>query len=57
MGGCGAAALFDAGQWYLRQGHQEAPWAVWVALGLQATAFLALAVVVVSELWVGPSPE
>jgi hypothetical protein len=57
MGGCGAVVLFDAAQWYLRQGHPNALWAAWAALGLQSAAFLALAGVVLNALWAGPSPK
>jgi hypothetical protein len=57
LGGCGAAVLFDAAQWYLRQGHPDAHWAAWAALGLQSAAFLALTVVVLKALWAGPSPK
>lgn len=55
MGACAAAVLFDAGQWWLRQGHPGATWAPWTALGLLATAFLALVGVVLAELWRGPA--
>jgi hypothetical protein len=57
LGGCGAAVLFDAAQWYLRQGHPNALWAAWAALGLQSAAFLALTVVVLKALWARPSPD
>lgn len=53
MGACAAAVLFDAGQWWLRQGHPGAAWAPWTALGLLAAAYLALAGVVLAELWHG----
>jgi len=54
MGGCAAAVLFDAGQWWLRQGHPGAAWAPWVALVLLATTYLALTGVVLADLWGGP---
>src|SRR5512133_587440 len=55
MGGCAVAVLFDAGQWWLRQGHPGAPWAPWVALALLATTYLALTGVVLADLWHGSS--
>lgn len=51
LGCCALAVLFDAAQWWLRQGQSGAPWATWMASALLATAYLALAVVVVRELW------
>ncbi|HEX4845953.1 MAG TPA: hypothetical protein VFV26_07000 [Geothrix sp.] len=53
MGACAAAVLFNAGQWWLRQGHPGHAWAPWTALGLLAVAFLALTAVVLAELWRG----
>jgi hypothetical protein len=57
LGGSLLAVGFDAAQWWLRQGRPEALWASWTALGLQSTAFLLLAVVVLKELWTRPSGE
>jgi len=51
MGGCAVAVLFDAGQWWLRQGRPEALWVSWTAAGLLALAFVTLAGVVLKELW------
>ena len=53
MGACAAAVLFNAGQWWLRQGNPGAAWAPWTALGLLAVTFLALTAVVLAELWRG----
>jgi hypothetical protein len=55
LGACAAAVAFDAGQWWLRQGHPGAAWAPWTALGLLAAAYLALAAVVLAELWRRPA--
>lgn len=59
MSFCAAAVAFDATQWWLRQGHPGAPWASgmtlpWLALALLGLAFLALAAVVLKELWLEP---
>lgn len=51
MGGCALAVLFDAGQWWLRQGRPELLWAAWTAAAALATAMAALALVVLKELW------
>lgn len=48
------AVLFDAGQWWLRQGHAGAAWAAWTALGLLAAVYLATAVAVLADLWRRP---
>jgi hypothetical protein len=53
MAGCAGAVLFDAGQWWLRQGHPGHVWAAWTALGLLAAAYLALTLTVLADLWVG----
>jgi len=53
MAGCATAVVFDAGQWWLRQGHPGHTWAAWTALGLLAAAYLALAGVVMADLWRG----
>ena len=55
MGGCALAVLFDAGQWWWRQGHPGTPWAAWTALVLLAAAYLVLAGVVLADLWRGPA--
>ena len=51
LGGCGAAVLFDAGQWWMRQGSPGGPWAVWTASAILASAMLALIAVVLRDLW------
>lgn len=51
MGGSALAVLFDAGQWWLRQGRPEALWAAWTGAGALAAAMAVLAAVVLSELW------
>lgn len=53
MGGCAVAVLFDAGQWWLRQGHPGHAWAARTALILLAVAYLILAGVVLADLWRG----
>jgi mono/diheme cytochrome c family protein len=53
MGGCAAAVLFDAGQWWLRQAHPGAAWAPLVAVVLLATTYLGLMGVVLADLWSG----
>jgi len=55
MAGCAVAVLFDAGQWWLRQGHPGLAWAPWMALVLLAGAYLALAIAVLADLWRRPS--
>ncbi len=50
MGGCAMAVLFDAGQWWLRQGRPEAIWAAWTALAALAVAMATLVTVVLNEL-------
>ncbi|HEY3270407.1 MAG TPA: hypothetical protein VGJ89_04260 [Geothrix sp.] len=55
MAGCAIAVLFDAAQWWLRQGHPGHAWAPWAALGLLAATYLALACVVLADLWRGPA--
>ena len=55
MGGCVLAVLFDAAQWWLRQGHSGATWAPLVAVVLLATTYLALTGMVLADLWRGPS--
>lgn len=55
MGACAVAVLFDAGQWWLRQGHPGAAWAPRVAMTLLAAAYLALAGVVLADLWRRPA--
>lgn len=57
MGGCAAAVLFDAGQWWLRQGHPGAAWAPWVAVVMLALSFLALMAVVLMDLWTGSAQD
>jgi hypothetical protein len=54
MGGCAVAVLFDAGQWWLRQGHPGHTWAAWTGLILLALTCLALVAVVLADLWRGP---
>lgn len=49
--GCALTVLFDAGQWWLRQGRPGHAWAAWTALILLATAYLALAGAVLVDLW------
>ncbi|WP_243305096.1 hypothetical protein [Geothrix oryzisoli] len=51
MGGCAVAVLFDAGQWWLRQGHPGHAWAAWTGMILLALTFLTLAGVILKELW------
>jgi len=51
MGGCGAAVLFDATQWWVRQGRPGGFWAPWLASAVLAVAMLALIAVVLRELW------
>ncbi|GLH66128.1 hypothetical protein GETHED_04920 [Geothrix edaphica] len=55
VGGCAVAVLFDAGQWWLRQGHPGHAWAAWTGLILLALTFLALVAVVLADLWHGPA--
>ena len=50
MGGCALAVLFDAGQWWLRQGRPGAIWAAWTALAALAVAMATLVAVVLNEL-------
>lgn len=57
MGACVLAVVFDAAQWWLRQGRPEALWAAWTALALLTSTYLALAVVVLKELWMQPPRE
>jgi mono/diheme cytochrome c family protein len=54
-GGCAVAVIFDAGQWWLRQGHPGHAWAAWAALIVLSVAFLVLTGVVLADLWRGPS--
>ncbi|HEY3399047.1 MAG TPA: hypothetical protein VGK03_00315 [Geothrix sp.] len=54
-GGCAVAVLFDAGQWWLRQGHPGHAWAAWAGMIMLALAFLALVAVVLVGLWRGPA--
>jgi len=56
LGGCALAVLFNAAQWWLRQGRPEALWASWTASALLAGAFLALVGVVLRDQW-GPRQE
>ena len=51
MGGCGAAVLFDAAQWWVRQGSPGGPWAAWTASVILASAMLTLIAVVLRDLW------
>jgi hypothetical protein len=51
MGGCGAVVLFDAAQWWVRQGSPGGPWAAWTASAILASAMLALIAVVLRDLW------
>ncbi len=51
LGACALAVIFNAAQWWLRQGRPEALWASWTASALLAGAFLALALVVLRDLW------
>ncbi len=51
MGGCALAVVFNAGQWWLRQGRPEALWAPWTAATALALTMSALVSVVLSELW------
>lgn len=53
MAGCVVAVAFDAGQWWLRQGHPGHGWAAWTALALLAAAYLALTITVLADLWRG----
>lgn len=53
MGACAVAVLFDAGQWWLRQGHPGHAWAAWTAIILLVTTYLALMGVVLADLWRG----
>jgi len=54
MAGCAVAVAFDAGQWWLRQGHPGHAWAAWTASGLLAASYLALAMAVLVDLWRKP---
>ncbi|MBK9796742.1 MAG: hypothetical protein IPP58_09640 [Holophagaceae bacterium] len=56
LGGCALAVLFNAAQWWLRQGRPEALWASWAASAGLSAAFLALTLVVLRELW-GPGQD
>jgi hypothetical protein len=56
VGGCGAAVLFDATQWWVRQSHPGGPWAPWMASAILAAAMLALIAVVLWDLW-GCQPD
>jgi cytochrome c553 len=51
LGGCGAAVLFDAAQWWVRQGRPGVPWAPWMASAILAVAMLALITAVLRDLW------
>ena len=53
MAGCAAAVMFDAGQWWLRQGHAGGAWAAWTAAIALAATMTALVAVVLSDLWAG----
>ena len=53
LGACALAVLFNAVQWWLRQGRPEALWASWAAWAGLSAAFLVLTLVVLRELW-GP---
>lgn len=53
MGACAVAVLFDASQWWLRQGHPGHAWAAWTGMILLALAFLILVAVVLADLWRG----
>jgi hypothetical protein len=53
LGACALAVVFDVGQWWLRQGRPEAPWAAWVGSGALAAAMAAVVAVVLRELWGG----
>ena len=55
LGACAGALLFDAAQWWLRQGHAGGAWASRAALAALALAFLALAAVVLADLWRKPA--
>ena len=57
MGACALAVLFDAGQWWLRQGRPGLGWAPWAAVVLLAAAYAALAGVVLLDLWRDPSKD
>src|SRR5512133_805359 len=54
-GACAVAVLFNAGQWWLRQGHPGHAWAAWTGMILLASAFLTLVAVVLADLWRGPA--
>jgi mono/diheme cytochrome c family protein len=56
LGACGAAVLFDAGQWWARGGRPEALWATWTASAVLAAIMLTLVVVVLRDLW-GSKPD
>jgi hypothetical protein len=47
------AVLFDAGQWWLRQGRPEHLWAPWTAAGALAVAMAALVGIILQDVW-GP---
>lgn len=51
LGGCALAVLWDAGQWWLRQGHPGALWAGWAGLGLLAATMLGLVAATLADLW------
>ena len=53
-GACLVAVLFDAGQWWMRQGLPVALWAAWLAAVGLAAAMLVLMAVVLWNLW-GPN--
>lgn len=55
MGASAVAVLFDAGQWWLRQGRSGHTWAAWTGMVVLALAFLALVAVVLADLWRGPA--
>ncbi len=56
LGACGLAVIFNAAQWWLRQGRPEALWASCLASTVLAGAFLVLALVVFWGLW-GPRQD
>ena len=56
LGGCALTVLFDAGQWWLRQGRPELLWAAWMGATALAAAMATLVAVVLRDLWSSP-PE
>ena len=53
MGACALSVMFDAGQWWVRQGRPELIWAAWLASIVLMATLVALVAVVLTELW-GP---